>query len=146
MADSERMASKQDKKETAKPAPTCKAILLCDDVIRDETTHKTSVIGIFDTFYLPSLPGPTSPCKIFLLLADAVGRYSITAEVHDTKRGVVLFRSPGSGEFASPGKTTKGELWLPVSALPFDAAGAYDLVVFADKTEVGRVQFKVRSH
>ena len=28
-----------------KPLPVCKAILLCDEVTRDQETHKTSVIS-----------------------------------------------------------------------------------------------------
>ena len=65
----------------AKRPPICTAILLCDSVIRDDETQKTSIIGIFDTFYVESLPGRTSPCMIFLRLVDGVGRFAITAEV-----------------------------------------------------------------
>jgi len=145
MADSKAMTSKPGQKRNAKATPVCRAILLCDEVIRDETTHKSSVIGIFDTFRLASLPGPTPPCKIFLRLADGVGTHSITAEVHDPKRGVVLLRSPGAGEFGAPGKRASGELWLPVTALMFDRPGAYEMVVFADGVEVGRAQFNVKA-
>ncbi len=137
------MGLKQGQRTTPKTPPVCGAILLCDAVIRDEETHKSSVIGIFDTFVLQSLPGQTSQCRLFLHLVDAVGRFAITAEVHDVAQRVVLFRSPGVGVFGDATKTTSGELWLPVSALTFDQTGAYDMVVFADNTEVGRIQFRV---
>ncbi len=138
------MASKPEKKTGVKPALTCRAMLLCDAVIRDESTHKSSVIGIFDTFVLESMPGSTPPSKLFLLLGDGVGRYSITAEVHEPNRGVVLYRSPGAGTLGAPGKPARGELWLPVAALMFDRPGDYAIVVFADALEIGRAPFKVK--
>jgi hypothetical protein len=143
-SDTEEMDSKQGRKKASKTPPACGVILLCDAVIRDEATHKSSVIGIFDTFVLQSLPGQTSPCGLFLHLVDAVGRFAITAEVHDVAQRVVLFRSPGVGEFGDPTIKTSGELWLPVSALTFDQTGAYEMVVFADNSEVGRIQFSVK--
>jgi hypothetical protein len=145
MADSEKMALKQGRKKSARRAPVCKAILLCDKVTRDEVTYKTNLIGIFDTFVLPAFPGPTAPCKIFLLLRDGIGRHSITAEVHDPERGLILFRSPGAGEFGSPGESASGELWLPIAALPFERPGTYAMVVFADGVEVARTPFKVKA-
>ena len=57
---------------------------------------------------------------------------------------MVLFRSPGAGEFGHAAQKTSGELWLPVSTLGFDQTGPYDMVVFADSTEIGRIHFKVR--
>ena len=108
--------SAMSQKKVTKPLPACKAILLCENVTRDKGTQKTDIKGIFDTFWLPSFPGPTLPCKIFLLLADAVGTYSITAEVHNPERGLVLFRSPVAGSFGADGKSTGGELWFPVGS------------------------------
>lgn len=128
----------------ANPAPFCQAILLCDDVRHDEGTKKTDIIGIFDTFCVPSLPGLTPPFKLFLLLVDAVGRYVLTAEIRDPAQGVVLFRSPDGVEFGAPGQRSKGEIGLPVSSLRFDRTGAYELVVFADENEIGRLQFLVQ--
>jgi len=129
----------------ANPAPFCQAILLCDDVKRDERTNKTSIIGIFDTFCVPTLPSLTPPCKLFLLLVDAVGKYTLTAEVRDPAQGVVLFRSPGSGEFARSAQTSIGEISLPIESLPFDRPGTYELVVFANQVKIGRVRFNVRT-
>ena len=137
------MARKETRKEATKPPPVCKAILLCDNVTRDRTTGKSSVIGIFDTFLVSSLPGSTSPCKLFLALVDGIGEYTIRAEVHDLKEGAALARSP-TGEINFPQRRIQRELWLPVAALSFTHPGSYDLVVFADDNEIDRVQFKVQ--
>ena len=121
----------------------CKAFLLCDEVVRDETTHKTSVIGIFDTFTVAAFPGSTSSAMIFLLLASAAGRHSITGEVQDPERGLILFRSPGSGQFGNPEKPTIGEIWPPLGSMVFERPSAAEMVVFADGIEIGRTGFKV---
>jgi hypothetical protein len=139
-----RMGTKQNSKEATKKPPTCAAMLICDSVIRDEITRKTSVIGIFDTFCLESFPGQTTPCTIYLRLVDGIGRFAISAEVQDPARGIVLFRSPGAGACGSPSKETSEELWLPVAPLLFEQDGGYDIVLFADETELGRVQFKIK--
>jgi hypothetical protein len=139
------MAAKHDKKTSVRVAPACKAMLLCDDVTRDDVTHKSNLFGIFDTFSLSSLPGLTSPCKIFLLLEGGVGKHTITAEVHDPEHGLILFRSPGAGEFGIPGESTSGELWLPVAQLPFERPGTYAMVVLANGNEVARARFKIKT-
>jgi len=129
----------------AKPPPVCKVILLCDEVLRDPVTNKTSVIGIFDTFVVPSFPGSTSPCTAFLKLVDAFGEFTITAEIHDLKEGTIAFRSSGSSQYCSSAGRSAGELWFPIFALLFTHPGPYDLIVFADENEIDRVQFNVRT-
>jgi len=65
--------------------------------------------------------------------------------IQDPSQGVILFKSPGAGEFGDPEGTGKGELWLPVSALRFERAGAFDMVIFAGDSEIGRLEFNVRT-
>lgn len=131
--------------EGVNPAPLCQAILLCDEVTRDEASGKTTVVGIFDTFYVPSFPGATVPCKVFLLLTGMAGNYNLVAEIHDPMRGLVLFRSRNRVEFVAVQNQTKREICLPVSPLAFDRSGSYELVVFADENEVGRLEFSVQT-
>ncbi|MFI5458534.1 MAG: DUF6941 family protein [Isosphaerales bacterium] len=139
------MSRKQKQENVANRPPVCKAILLCDDVSRDPATAKTTISGIFDTFIVPSFPGSTSPCKLFLFLAEASGRWTISAQIQDPSQGVILFKSPGAGEFGDPEGPGKGELCLPVSALRFERAGTYDMVVFAGDNEIGRLEFNART-
>jgi hypothetical protein len=142
LVDTRFMGAKQSQRKATKTKPSCQAVLLYDTVIRDESTHNTTVVGIFDTFYLISLPGYTSRCMIFLQLVDAVGRFEITAEVRDPAPGIVLFRSPGAGQFGHPRKRTCGEMSLPVAPLTFAQNGDYHMVVFTDEWEMGRAQFR----
>jgi hypothetical protein len=137
------MGATQKVKRAAKSLPGCQASLLCDSVIRDELTGKTTLVGIFDTFRLLCYPGTTSPCMVYLRWVDGTGRFGIRTEVQDPKRGLVLFRSAGSAKFGSPLKKTSGEMWLPLAPLPFEAGGTFDLVVFVDDLELTRLPFSV---
>ncbi len=103
-----------------KVLPKCAALLLCDAVTRDDDSRKTNILGVFDTFRLESVPGSTVRCMIFLRLTDMTGRFSITAEVQDKERGLVLFRSRGAGECGNPDERTArnyGCQWLPSSSI-----------------------------
>jgi hypothetical protein len=50
LVDTRFMGAKQLQKKSTMTKPICQAMLLCDTVIRDESTHNTTVVGIFGTF------------------------------------------------------------------------------------------------
>jgi hypothetical protein len=138
------METTKRRKKGVKRPPTCAAILLCDDVVRDQFTQKSSVIGTFDTFVLSEVPGETAPCTIFLRLLDAIGEESITVEIHDQSAGSMLFRSPSAVKTANRPKNTPREIRLEIPPLLFESEGVYDMVVLADGAEIGRVQFNIQ--
>jgi hypothetical protein len=132
--------TKRRKKRKARPA--CAAILLCDLVIRDEETQKSSIIGMFDTFVLRQIPGETEVCAVFLRLTNVIGHQAISAEIHDSAAGLVLFRS-SPARIRGHERRGAGEIALRLSPLRFDRAGTYDMVVLAEGEEIGRAEFKI---
>lgn len=126
----------------SKPPPVCKAILLCDQVIRDVSTGKASLIGIFNAFRLAQVPGHTQPVTAFLQLIEGIGSYVLTVEVHDLQANTVIARAMSSAvQFRD--RLQKREIVIGVPALPVANAGIYDFVVLADGKEVDRQQFRV---
>lgn len=125
-----------------KPPPVCKAILLCDTVIRDAFTGKVSLIGLFDGFGMREMPGFTNPVIAFLQLVEGIGKYSLTVEIHDLGRDRVIARAEAATvEF--PDRLSRRQVIIPVPPLPMEHEGVYDFVVMADEKEVDRQQFKV---
>jgi hypothetical protein len=115
----------------------CNVILLCDTVIRDESTHKVNILGVFDTFYLESIPGKTSPCAVFLRFSAPTDTASLVSEIRDTEREFTIYRTEaiqGGGE----------ELSMPIGPLYFDRVGDYEFLIFNDQIELSRVRFKIR--
>lgn len=128
------------KEPGSRPTPVCKAILLCNQLIRDVTTGKASLIGIFDAFRLETVPGHTRPVTAFLQLIEGIGSYVLTVEVHDLQADKVIARATTeSVEFEN--RLQKREIGVP--PLPVAHVGIYDFVVLANGKEVDRQQFAV---
>lgn len=122
----------------------CQAILLCESVIRDEFTHKTTIVGILDTFFVERFPGYTFPSTVYARLLGVVGIHVVSVEVHDIESRAVLFRSAGPAQFGAPPGRTPSEMRMPIAPLAVDHPGAFDMVVFIDGEEFGRVNFDVK--
>src|SRR5271156_2644665 len=109
------MDSKQDQERVETPLRACPAILLCESVIRDEFTQKTTIVGILDTFFVPDFPGITVPCTLYLRFRRLVGLHTVGVEVYDVESGAALFRKVGSAEFGNPSDTEPSELRMPIA-------------------------------
>jgi hypothetical protein len=130
--------------EERKPPPTCKAILLCDTVLVDIESGRTSVVGITDTFTLAEFPGETNSFFVYLFLTGGIGGYTITVEIHNLRNGdLVFYNEVTSLEF--PDRDANQILAFRIPSLSVDEVGVYDLVVFADWYEVDRHKFRIRT-
>ena len=125
----------------SKPLPVCKAILLCQHAIIDALSNTPSLIGIFNGLFVSKFPGETSQCTIFVQLEDGMGQYEMTVEVHDLRDDFIIARTVGQ-TIDFPKKRVRMNLFIPVPRLPIKHAGNYDLVVFADRQEIDRQQFR----
>jgi hypothetical protein len=138
------MDNPQGEKPPGQAPPHCNAILLCESVIRDEFTHKTTIVGIFDTFFVASIPGYTSPSTVYVRLSGVVGIHVVSVEVHGIESRAVLFRSEGPAQFGAPPERTASELRMPIAPLAVVRPGAFHMVVFIDGQESGRLSFDIK--
>jgi hypothetical protein len=138
------MDSTPDGKRAGQSFQRCKAVLLCESVIRDEFTHKTTIVGILDTFFVPSFPGYTLPCTIYLRLQGLVGSHVVSVEVRDAGAGAIFCESVGSAEFGNPPDTMPSELRIPLAPIQIEQPGAFELVAFIDQQEIARAHFDVK--
>lgn len=138
------MAKKRPKSPKGrKPLPRCKAILLCDQVIIDAITRKNSLIGIFETFFVPHFPGNSSTFTAFLQLVDGIGKYDLHIEIHDLQQNSVIARmGPFPIEF--PERVNKAVFMFTILPFPLPHAGSYDFVVTADGEDIDRQKFDVQ--
>ena len=68
------------------PPPVCKAILLCDAILTDPFTGKTSIVGVFERFFVPQFPGMTTNFFVYVQIANGIGRCQITVEVRNVQQ------------------------------------------------------------
>ena len=123
------------------PPPKCKAILLCDAVILDAMTGKTSLIGIFENFMVRSLPGKSVPANLFLQLTDGHGKIDLRIEVHDLQADAIIARAEGPG-VGFQDRLQKINVWIGLPPMPIESEGVYDIVVYAGDSEIDRQQFR----
>jgi hypothetical protein len=124
------------------PAPECKAILLCERVLRDEFTGLFSLINVFDNINSDSFPCTIGPYLLFLQITDGLGRYRIMVEIHDLHSDVIIARED-QPEIELPDKNAK---WIGILSVPqFEIAqpGMYDVLVLANDQEINRQKLTV---
>jgi hypothetical protein len=106
-------------------------------VSRDESTHKVNILGVFDTFYLESIPGKTAALTIFLRFSKRTDNVPLVSEIRAADRDYAIYRTEvikGGGE----------ELSMPIGSLYFDRAGDYEFLLYDDRAELSRLRFKIR--
>ena len=138
------MAKNKTRRKGVVPPPKCKAILLCERTIIEAGTGKVSLIGLFDGFIVPKIPGITVPCTVFLHLTDGVADhdYQIAIELHDLSDGKIIAKA-GGPKVQWKDRLAKLNLFIPVPPLKVQHVGRYDFVVFANKQEIDRQTFGV---
>jgi hypothetical protein len=122
------------------PLPRCKAILLCDQVIIDAATGKTTLVGIFDRFFAPKFPYAVGPFAAYLQLVSGIGRYEMTIEIHDMHDNAAIARlAPLSMQFLD--RVHKATLIFKAAPLVLPHPGQYDFVVLAGGRQIDRQSF-----
>jgi len=124
------------------PLPKCKAILICERTIVEAATGQTSLIGIFDEFTLPTIPGRTEPFRLYIRLSEGIGQYRIHVEIHDLQEDQIIGRTdPAIVHWEE--RLATAELFISIPRLRIPHAGPYDLIVLANGEEIDRQQFTV---
>jgi len=126
----------------SRPLPQCKAILPCERSLIEAGTARVSLVGIIEDFAVADIPASLPAFVVFLQLTDGVGRYTITAEIHDLQDDVILARSPEIAIEWSE-RLTRANLFLNVPSFAVQHEGAYDLVAFANGREIDRQKLTV---
>jgi hypothetical protein len=122
------------------PLPICKAILLCREVVKNESGD-LSLSGLIGNFFVDqTMTAP--PTELFCQLTDACGHYDVSVEVHDLSANEVIGRSEPQGvDISDPLMSI--DVILSIRWFQFKNTGLHDIVVFANGEEVDRKQFGV---
>ena len=123
------------------PDPVCKAFLICQKSIVEEGTGSVSLIGLFNGFKVGS-SGRTGRAEVFCCITEAEGKYKITIEIQDLNSGMAVAAAEGP-EIEIDSRLKSAQVLFPIPPLPL-TPGAYDLVMFANGSEIDRQKFTVR--
>jgi hypothetical protein len=124
-------------------------ILLSDGVIKDAMSGKLTAVNLFSQMNALALPFQSLPFFVTALISGLTGPIEkLTLEVSiinaDTNAPVMNLPT----QVAIPQGVTATDVNEMVWSIPplfFTQAGAYDIVISAEKKEIGRRRFYVRS-
>lgn len=123
--------------------PKLSAMLICDYVITEQSTHKKSLIGIFENIHAAKFPC-VHPCLyVYLKMTEARGNYQIRLELTDLQDDKVIAQAKMPKEINIPDPLMAYELVFSFMALSFPQAGDYEFRVFANDQIFGQKTFRV---
>jgi hypothetical protein len=133
----------QIEKDREPPKPLVLAINICDMVIRDELTHKVSLIGLFSVIKAVSFPCTHPLMHIYVALTGGHGTHDMEIRLVRTEDEQPIISMTGSVEFANPLQVH--ELNLIWQNVAFDKAGEYAVEVCCakDPVPIGNRKFSV---
>lgn len=117
-------------------------MIICDNVITDETTKKKSLIGIFEHVYSPQFPCVHGSLSLYIKLSDAAGDYQFRLELYDLEANRKI------GEGTTPLITIKDrqsihEIVFNLLGLVFERPGKYEFRLYANDELIEPKTFNV---
>jgi len=122
------------------PLPVCKAILLCDRIVQNDS-GSLDLLGVFSNFFVnESRTGRSADA--FCQVTDAKGSYEFVAEIHDLFANEIIARSlPTRVEIDD--RLTATAVIISMLPMKFSHFELHDLVVYANGQEIDRRSFGV---
>lgn len=74
------------------PPPVVIGLTVCDYVIIEESTHKTTLVGNFRTLRLQEFPGSPLPFCVYVAFTDALGNATVELTVTDWETEETIYR------------------------------------------------------
>lgn len=113
-----------------KRRPIVMAMILCDQVIRDGKTGKTTVVGGFSRITAGSYPAIHSKSAIYVALTEGGGDYQGCLRLSFAETDEPIMEATGS--FQLPGPLAVAELHFEIRALPLPKPGPYRMEFIVD--------------
>ena len=123
------------------PTPVLKAMLICDQVIRDGETNKASLIGLFDNILAHTFPTTHPMLTVYARIADAEGEYNFKLELINLENNQKVGEETVTSEVGD--RMIMQDLVFRVHGLRFESPGNYEFRLFADSQFVGHHSFQV---
>jgi hypothetical protein len=125
----------------APPHPVFKAMLICDQAIREEGTGKTSLIGIFEQIGARRFPVRHSSLAVYAMMTDAQGEYAVRLEL--VRLDDLMTVGEGQGRMTVEDRQKTTEITFTLANLQFEQPGTYEFRLYASGRLVGHKTFRV---
>lgn len=123
------------------PNPKCLALIVCDTAIREESTGKWSLIGIFSNIKTTGIPSLHSRLCVYVALTGARGELPIRLTITPVQLTHPLMIA--EGRLTSDSPASVGEFVFAFPNFPIVAAGSYDIRLAINEDLIGAGSFSV---
>ncbi len=135
------MDEKNTSSESKKPKPIVLSINICDTIIRDETTKKVSLIGLFNAIKANTFPSTHSLFHVYVALTNGHGPYKTSLRIVSVDNSEVLVNINGELNVINPLQVI--ELNIALQGLRFNKPGKYSVQVLCNGEPIGSRDFLV---
>ncbi len=122
--------------------PILKAMLLCDQTLVEEGTHKRSLIGLFDRVKAPQFPSVHGSMSVYVQFREIEGVFDFTLELYDLAEDKALHKAMVNN-FQVQEKSRDCELVFNLLAVRFGHPGEYEFRIYVNETIFGQKSFQV---
>jgi hypothetical protein len=114
--------------EKKQAVPLLLAILVCDEIIRDERSRKETLVGLFNTIHARAFPCVHSHLNVFVSLTNGHGVAPAELRLVARDTGQTLASLHGSVEFPTPLAVV--HMNFEINNVTFPKAGRYSFDFF----------------
>ena len=122
--------------------PILKAMLLCDQTLVEEGTHKRTLIGLFDRIKGSEFPTTHPSMSVYVQFREIEGIFDFILELVDLTDGKSMNRAVIK-EFRVQDKSRDCELVFNLMSVKFDHPGDYEFRIYVNDYIFGQKSFKV---
>jgi hypothetical protein len=121
--------------------PKGKAILMCDQVIEDVSTHKKTLVGIFSVIFSEVFPCMHPHLSLFVALHNGRGKMTISLKMRRIGDVEPIFFIDGKVPFNNP--TEVVELVYNLNRIPFQEPGTHAFEIYAEEQMIFESRFEL---
>ena len=122
--------------------PIVSALLLCDLIIREEGTHKASLIGIVRRITAPQFPADLGKLWIYAMLTEGQGNYRLRLDLVRL-RDLTVTNELARLDVRMHDRNAVSELRFRLGPVYVEGPGVYELQLVADDRLIGSRSFNV---
>ena len=122
--------------------PILKAMLLCDQTIVEEGTHKRTLIGLFDRIKASEFPSTHPSMSVYVQFREIEGSFDFTLELVDLDQERSLNRAV-INKFNVQDRSRDCELVFNLIQVKFEHPGDYEFRIYVNDYIFGQKSFKI---
>ena len=122
--------------------PILKAMIVCDQTLVEEGTHKRTLIGLFDRIKAPQFPVAHPAMSVYVQFREIEGVFDFSLELFDLEENKTIHRAAIQG-FRVESRSRDCELVFNLHSMKFEHAGEYEFRIYVNDAVFGQKFFQV---